>query len=164
MRRYVLINRRKIKQAGRTAFLSSFWKCVAAALILGLAIGGNNGPSGTNFGYNEVNYGSQSASGNLSAVFSPAILLSLLLGFLIVLLIGVLIFTIVVTMVGWMQFDNWNRCMYVLLIVSLGLTYVRRHAKLSETQAVFAERASLVSIGFAIAMFVIVLLHNFNFF
>jgi len=80
------------------------------------------------------------------------------------LLIGVLIFTIVVTMVGWMQFDNWNRCMYVLLIVSLGLTYVRRHAKLSETQAVFAERASLVSIGFAIAMFVIVLLHNFNFF
>lgn len=86
-----MINRRKIKQAGRTAFLSSFWKCVAAALILGLAIGGNNGPSGANFGYNEVNYGSQSASGNLSAVFSPAILLSLLLGFLIVLLIGVLI-------------------------------------------------------------------------
>ena len=77
------------------------------------------------------------------------------------LLLGVLIFTAVVTVAGWESPNNWNRVMYVLLDVSLLLTYIRRHAKLTEVQSVFADRASLVSIGFAVAMFIIVLIQDF---
>lgn len=65
--------------------------------------------------------------------------------------------TAVVCVVGWANFDNMNRTMYILLTASLILTYVRRHAKLTEVQAVFVERASAISIGFAIALFFIVL-------
>ena len=64
----------------------------------------------------------------------------------ILILIGLTIF---VCFLGWGNFDNMNRAMYVLLTVSLILTYVRRHAKLSETRAIYVERASAASIGLA---------------
>ena len=78
------------------------------------------------------------------------------------LLLGVLIFTIVVTIGGRGSLDNWNRVMYVLLDFSLGLTYLSRHAKLSEVQKVFVDRASFISIGFAVAMFLVVLVKRFT--
>lgn len=76
----------------------------------------------------------------------------------ILILIGLTIF---VCFLGWGNFDNMNRAMYVLLTVSLILTYVRRHAKLPETRAIYVERASAASIGLAIALFFIVLYYQF---
>ena len=76
----------------------------------------------------------------------------------ILILIGLTIF---VCFLGWGNFDNMNRAMYVLLTVSLILTYVSRHAKLSETRAIYVERASAASIGLAIALFFIVLYYQF---
>ncbi len=75
-------------------------------------------------------------------------------------IIALIVLTVVVSILGWANFDNMNRAMYVLLAASLILTYVRRHAKLTEVQAVFVERASAVSIGFAIALFFIVLYYQ----
>ena len=76
----------------------------------------------------------------------------------ILILIGLTIF---ICFIGWGNLDNMNRAMYVLLLVSLVLTYVRRHAKLSETKAIYVERASAASIGLAIALFFIVLYYQF---
>ena len=76
----------------------------------------------------------------------------------ILILIGLTNF---VCFLGWGNFDNMNRAMYVLLTVSLILTYVRRHAKLSETRAIYVKRASAASIGLAIALFFIVLYYQF---
>ena len=47
----------------------------------------------------------------------------------ILILIGLTIF---ICFIGWGNLDNMNRAMYVLLLISLILTYVRRHAKLSD--------------------------------
>ena len=49
-------------------------------------------------------------------------------------LVGVIIFTTVVMLIGWSTFTNMNRAMYVCLIASLSLTYVKRHYNLSEIQ------------------------------
>ena len=70
----------------------------------------------------------------------------------ILILIGLTIF---ICFIGWGNLDNMNRAMYVLLLISLILTYVRRHAKL------YVERASAASIGLAIALFFIVLYYQF---
>ncbi len=77
------------------------------------------------------------------------------------LLLGVMIFTIVVTVLGWGSLTLWNRAMYVLLDISLVLTYARRHAKLSEAQQRICDRASLIGIGLAVAMFVVMLIEDF---
>ena len=76
----------------------------------------------------------------------------------ILILIGL---TISICFIGWGNLDNMNRATYLLLLVSLVLTYVRRHAKLSETKAIYVERASAASIGLAIALFFIVLYYQF---
>lgn len=78
------------------------------------------------------------------------------------LLLAVLAFTIVVTAFGWTTFDNWNRAMYAFLCASLTLTYVQRHAKLSEGQFLVVSRVSLAAIGLAIAMFVITVYERFT--
>ncbi len=76
-------------------------------------------------------------------------------------MIGIIIFTLMVLILGWPYLDNMNRVMYILLSFSLSLTYIRRHAKLSETQTVLIERASFISIGFAIALFVIIVYYQY---
>lgn len=78
------------------------------------------------------------------------------------LLIGVIVFITVVTMVGWSYLDGMNRAMYIFLDISMILTYVRRHAKLSETQGILVERGSLVCIGFAMALFAASLYYTFT--
>lgn len=70
-------------------------------------------------------------------------------------------FTIFVGIAGWSQLDIMNRSMYVLLTVSLSLTYIRRHAKISEAMQVIVERASLVSLGCAVILFFVVLYQKF---
>ena len=77
------------------------------------------------------------------------------------LLIVVIAFTLAVLILGWGYLDSMNRVMYILLVLSLSLTYIKRHAKLTETQQLITDRASMVSIGLAVAMFLIVLVQQF---
>ncbi|MBR1397353.1 MAG: hypothetical protein IJ563_07460 [Selenomonadaceae bacterium] len=72
-------------------------------------------------------------------------------------LVGVIIFTTVVMLIGWSTFTNMNRAMYVCLIASLSLTYVKRHYNLSEIQEVWVDRTSLMAMGFAVALFALVM-------
>lgn len=77
------------------------------------------------------------------------------------LLIAVFCFTIVITVAGWDKLDNMNRAMYLFLILSLGLTYTSRHAKVSDNIRAYLNSASLGAIGLAIATFVITLYYKF---
>ena len=72
-------------------------------------------------------------------------------------LVGVIIFTTVVMLIGWSTFTNMNRAMYVCLIASLSLTYVKRHYNLSEIQESWVDRTSLMAMGFAVALFALVM-------
>ena len=77
------------------------------------------------------------------------------------LLMTTICFTFVVTIVGWSQFDNLNRAMYPLLTLSLLLTYLCRHAKVSEKVRAYLNSASLGSMGLAVAMFLIAMYYQF---
>ncbi len=70
-------------------------------------------------------------------------------------------FTLVVTLFGWQQFDNTNRAMYLLLTLSLTLTYLYRHANVSDNVRTYLNSASLGSMGLAVAMFLISLYYQF---
>lgn len=71
-------------------------------------------------------------------------------------LIVVLVITILFMGIGWSYFSNINRGLYVALTASLLSTYIRRHAKLTEKQDYWVEKASQVSMGVAIVLFGIV--------
>ena len=77
------------------------------------------------------------------------------------LLIGIIVFTIVVLILGWQNLNSMNFAMYILLLISLSLTYVRRHFNLTEPQQVLAERAGMASIGIAIALFFVICYDQF---
>lgn len=76
-------------------------------------------------------------------------------------LLILIVFTVFVGIAGWSQLDVMNRSMYALLTISLSLTYIRRHAKLSETMQVIVERTSLVCLGCAVIVFFVVLYQQF---
>lgn len=78
------------------------------------------------------------------------------------LLMAVTVFTVLVTAVGWMSLDNLSRVMYVLLSISLILTYAKRHAKLSDEVAPLVERVSLATMGLAVFCFFITLYYHFT--
>ena len=73
------------------------------------------------------------------------------------LLISVITLTTIVTLIGWSTLTNLNRALYLLLILSLSLTYVRRHYNLNKTQETWVDRGSLLSMGIAIILFAIVM-------
>lgn len=77
------------------------------------------------------------------------------------LLVVILSLTVIFMIIGWSTFTNFNRALYLALIVSLSTTYARRHFKLTPTQDLWAERAGLVSMGLAIILFVAVLYFQF---
>ena len=66
-------------------------------------------------------------------------------------------FTVMVVIAAWENLDTLTLTMYILLTLSLGLTYTRRHAveRLTETQMMIVTRASFVTIGMAGALFLI---------
>ena len=66
-------------------------------------------------------------------------------------------FTVIVVITAWENLDTLTLTMYILLTLSLGLTYTRRHAveRLTETQMMIVTRASFVTIGMAGALFLI---------
>ena len=72
------------------------------------------------------------------------------------LLIGVICFTAIVLLMGWPYFNGMNKAMYSLLLISLGLTYFRRHGNLSDDRKVYVDRASFATIGLAAALFLII--------
>lgn len=71
------------------------------------------------------------------------------------LLLILMAFTVMVIIAAWENLDTLTRTMYVLLTLSLALTYTRRQAveRLSETQMMIVSRASFVTIGMAGALF-----------
>lgn len=85
-----MIDRQAIKQAGRSAFLTSYWKCFLAALLLGLVMGSNSGPSGTSLTYATTSYGSQ-AAGGADILISPSLAAAMLSAAIMVFLVGIFI-------------------------------------------------------------------------
>ena len=77
------------------------------------------------------------------------------------LLLGIIAFMIVITLAGWEYLTSLNRWMYVLLTFSLSMTYVFRNAKISENAKIYVNRASLASMGLAIAMFLLELYNKY---
>jgi len=65
-------------------------------------------------------------------------------------------FTIIILGLGWGHLDSLNKAMYVLLTLSLSLTYARRHARLTDNQRIYVDRASFASIGLAAALFLLI--------
>lgn len=76
-------------------------------------------------------------------------------------LLGIIAFTAIILLIGWQRFDGTNIALYLLLLSSLGITYVRRHAKLTEQQDVWLERAGLTTTVMALVLFVIVFYHQY---
>ena len=66
-------------------------------------------------------------------------------------------FTVIVVITAWENLDALTLTMYILLTLSLGLTYMRRQTgdRLTETQMMIVTRASFVTIGMAGALFLI---------
>ena len=71
-------------------------------------------------------------------------------------LLGVIAFVVIVSCIGWEQFDNSNRAMYLLLSVSLCLTYARRHFNLPERAQKIVDILSMVTIAVAFFIFIII--------
>ncbi len=76
-------------------------------------------------------------------------------------LVAILLLTIFFLIVGWSNFDNINRALYSALIVSLGSTYIRRHANLNETQENLVDRISLIAMICAIILFGLEIYYKF---
>lgn len=77
-------------------------------------------------------------------------------------LLAVIGFILVVTAFGWEMMNNMSRAMYILLGISMTCTYLRRQARLSESQALFAERTGMITLGFALALFLVTLYYQFS--
>ena len=72
-------------------------------------------------------------------------------------LIFLIMLSTIVIVVSWNTFDAVMLSMYILLTLSLILTYTRRHAahRLSEFQMMLVTRGSFVTIGMAAALFLL---------
>lgn len=77
------------------------------------------------------------------------------------LLTGVLALTIVFLLIGWTNFTATNRALYIALLISLSSTYARRHYNFSEKQDLWIERAGMVAMGAAIALFAFVVYQQY---
>ncbi len=76
-------------------------------------------------------------------------------------LLAMIGFTVIVLALGWSHLDDLNKGMYVLLTLSLGLTFTRRHADLSENAQIYVDRASFAAIGMAAALFLFIAYQQF---
>ncbi len=76
-------------------------------------------------------------------------------------LIAMIAFTVIILALGWEQLSGLNRAMYALLTLSLGLTFTRRHAELSENVQIYVDRASFAAIGLAVALFLLIAYQQF---
>ena len=65
--------------------------------------------------------------------------------------------SVILVIAAWDTLDTLTITMYILLTLSLGLTYTRRHAadRLTETQMMLVTRGSMVTTGIAGALFLL---------
>ena len=79
------------------------------------------------------------------------------------LILGIVLFTLTLTIAGWEMFDAVSRAMYILLTISLGLTYTNRYHghRPSETQRMLVTRGSFATIGLAAALFLMELYQRY---
>ena len=65
--------------------------------------------------------------------------------------------SVILVIAAWDTLDTLTITMSILLTLSLGLTYTRRHAadRLTETQMMLVTRGSMVTIGIAGALFLL---------
>lgn len=73
----------------------------------------------------------------------------------------VLALTIFFMFIGWNEFTNFNRGLYLSLTVSLSATFVRNHYNLNQVQDTWAERIGFVGMAFSIIFFIAVLYTQF---
>ena len=73
------------------------------------------------------------------------------------LLLILMAMSVILVIAAWDTLDTLTITMYILLTLSLGLTYTRRHAadRLTETQMMLVTRGSMVTIGIAGALFLL---------
>lgn len=76
-------------------------------------------------------------------------------------LLIVLFLTFVVMLAGWPHLDNLNRILYLLLTLSLSLTYANRHFEMSERVHRIIERLGIGTIAFSILIFVVICYNQF---
>ena len=75
-------------------------------------------------------------------------------------LIAVISFTLMVTIAAWENLTALNRALYVMLLTSLSLTYVRRQFNLSDKMEQWIDKASIAAMGFALALFAVVMYYQ----
>lgn len=61
--------------------------------------------------------------------------------------------TAVVMVLGWSNFTDLNRALYVFLTITLGITFIRRNYNLSPVQDMWVERAGYVTMAIATVLF-----------
>lgn len=59
----------------------------------------------------------------------------------------------VVMVLGWDNFTNINRALYVFLTITLGINFARRTYELTPAQDLWAERTSYATIAIATVLF-----------
>lgn len=68
-------------------------------------------------------------------------------------LIAVLALTAVVMVIGWREFSDLNRGLYMTLTLTLAATFVRRNYNLTETQDLWLERFGYATMAIATVLF-----------
>lgn len=68
-------------------------------------------------------------------------------------LMAFLALTAVVMIIGWDEFTNMHRGLYLFLTITLGINFARRNYELTPEQDKLAERVSYVTMAIATALF-----------
>jgi hypothetical protein len=76
-------------------------------------------------------------------------------------LILVICFTIVVLGFGWTRFGILDRGMYIMLAISLVLTYMHKHADVSDEVMTWLDRISMACIAAALGIFAVICYNTF---
>ena len=76
-------------------------------------------------------------------------------------LLFVILLTLIVAATGWMQLDNLNRAMYIMLAISLSMTYLQRHAKLAENRMKIIHHVGIVTMIAAVLLFGLNIYHQY---
>ena len=76
-------------------------------------------------------------------------------------LLIVLFLTFIVMLAGWQHLDTLNRILYLLLTLSLSLTYANRHFEMTDRVHTIIERLGIGTIAFSILIFVVICYNQF---
>ena len=75
-------------------------------------------------------------------------------------LIAFLALTAVVMVIGWNEFTNLHRGLYLFLTITLGINFARRNYDLTPEQDKWTERASYVTMAIATVLFALNIYYN----